>query len=133
MLSQHLTFIATKAMSCCQSEAALIAGLLFPKLVTDKKNSLKNVSFWTRLRGSLSGSETACKQTWKLSLSHPHPSYSIIFSALGKVCEWAVALSSSSVCSGVSRRHEVIEFPLLKISISTAAGNLPGMKWMYVM
>lgn len=72
---------------------------------------------------------TACKQTWKLSLSHPYASYSTCFSALGKVCEWVVALSSSSVCSGVSRSQEVIEFPLLKISISALAGNLPEMKW----
>lgn len=90
---------------------------------------LKKVLFWICLRGSLSGSETACKQTWKLSLSHPHPSYSTFISALGKVCEWVVALSSSSVCSGVSRRHEVIEFPHLETSIRAPVGNLPGMKW----
>lgn len=90
---------------------------------------LKKVLFWICLRGSLSGSETACEQTWKLSLSHPHPSYSTFISALGKVCEWVVALSSSSVCSGVSRRHEVIEFPHLETSISAPVGNLPGMKW----
>lgn len=40
-----------------------------------------------------------------------------------------MALSSSSVCSGVSRSQEVIEFPLLKISISTPAGNPSEMKW----
>ena len=38
-------------------------------------------------------------------------------------------LSSSSVCSGVSRSHEVIEFPLLKISNGTSAGNPSEMKW----
>lgn len=53
----------------------------------------------------------------------------LCLSAQGKVCEWVVALSSSSVCSGVSRSQEVIEFPLLKISISTPAGNPPEMKW----
>lgn len=38
-------------------------------------------------------------------------------------------LSSSSVCSGVSRSHEVIEFPLLNISSGTSAGNPSEMKW----
>lgn len=40
-----------------------------------------------------------------------------------------MALSSSSVCSGVSRRHKVIEFSLLEISIRAPVGNLPGIKW----
>ncbi len=39
-----------------------------------------------------------------------------------------MALSTSSVCSGVSRSQEVIEFPLLKISISPPAGNPSKMK-----
>lgn len=73
--------------------------------------------------------EAAWKQLWKLSLRPFHPSYSMCLSAPGKVCEWVAALPSSSVCSGVSRSQEVIEFPLLKISISTPAGNPPEMKW----
>lgn len=34
-------------------------------------------------------------------------------------------LSSPSRCSGVSRSQEVIEFPLLKISMGALAGNPP--------
>lgn len=64
-----------------------------------------------------------------LSLRRPRAFYSTSFSAAGEVCEWAAALSSSSVCSGVSRSQEVIEFPLLKIAIIALAGNLPEMKW----
>lgn len=47
----------------------------------------------------------------------------------GRSCEWVVALSASSLCSGVSSRQEVIEFPLLKVSISAQPGNPPEMKW----
>lgn len=47
----------------------------------------------------------------------------------GRSCEWVVALSASSLCSGVSSRQEVIEFPLLKVSISAQPSNPPEMKW----
>ena len=74
------------------------------------------------------GLETPYKQTGKLSLRSPHPFYSLCLCAPGKVCEWVAAPSSSSVCSGVSRSQEVIEFPLLKISISAPSGYPSKMK-----
>lgn len=46
-----------------------------------------------------------------------------------EVCVWEAALLPSSRCSGVSWSQEVIEFPLLKIPISAAAGNPSEMKW----
>lgn len=79
--------------------------------------------------GHVSEADRANRKKKKLSLRRPCAFYSTSFSAAGEVCEWAAALSPSSVCSGVSRSQEVIEFPLLKISIIGLAGNLPGMKW----
>ena len=105
-----------------------------PESATDRINVLDITGDSSAPLGLLShwighDSELACKQSGKMSIRPRRPSQSTWLSALGKVCEWVVALSASSLCSGVSRRQEVIEFTLLKVSISAQPGNPSEMKW----